>query len=322
PADPARLTLGQRGDAATLEAVKKEFGLDNSKGMQLLLYLNDLSPIALLHLSKENREKYNYRTLINAGGDKGLVIKKPYLRRSYQSRKLVSQLLAEALPNTLVLAFTAFGIAMVAGLILGVIASLNPGSVLSQGVMVVSLLGVSVPSFFAAILLAWFFGFVLSGVTGLPMYGSLYEVDPFEGRYLALENLVLPAIALGIRPLAIITQLTRSSMLDVLSQDYVRTAVAKGLNPRIVLFRHALRNALNPVLTAASGWLASLLAGAFFVEYVFGWRGLGKITVEALVASDLPVVMGAVLLVAVIFVVINLLVDVLYAVLDPRIRLA
>src|SRR6187549_966211 len=118
-----------------------------------------------------------------------------------------------------------------------------------------------------AIIIAYVFGIVLHPLTGLHITGSLFEIDEVTGeRFINLKNLVLPAIALGIRPLAIITQLTRSSMLDVLSQDYVRTATAKGLPPRTVILRHALRNALNPVLTAVSGWLASLLAGAFFIE--------------------------------------------------------
>jgi peptide/nickel transport system permease protein len=162
---------------------------------------------------------------------------------------------------------------------------------------------------------------VLGEYTGLNLSGSLYDYDPFYGRILNLSNLILPALTLGLRPLSIIVQLTRSSMLDVLSKDYIRTAKAKGLTNRQIIWNHALRNALNPVVTAVSGWFASLMAGAFFVEYIFGWNGLGKVTVDALELSDLPVVMGAVLFIAMIFVVINILVDVLYAVLDPRVRL-
>jgi peptide/nickel transport system permease protein len=127
---------------------------------------------------------------------------------------------------------------------------------------------------------------------------------------------------LGIRPLAIITQLTRSAMLDVLNQDYIRTAYAKGLGKKAIIYKHALRNALNPVITAITGWFAELLAGAFFVEYIFGWKGIGKITVDALEKLDYPVVMGAVLLSAAIFVLINFFADVLYRVVDPRIKTA
>jgi peptide/nickel transport system permease protein len=154
------------------------------------------------------------------------------------------------------------------------------------------------------------------------MNGSLYETDPFNGSYLELKNLILPALTLGIRPMAIITQLTRASMLDVLKQDYIRTATAKGLGRVAVIWKHALRNALNPVITAITGWFAELLAGAFFVEYIFGWRGIGKLTVEALEKLDFPVVMGAVLLSSCFFILVNILSDLLYAWVDPRIRRA
>jgi len=160
----------------------------------------------------------------------------------------------------------------------------------------------------------------LSQYTGLHMTGSLFDTDPFEGRHLELKNLILPALTLGIRPLAIITQLTRGAMLDALDQDYIRTAWAKGLGQRTIIWKHALRNALNPVITAVTGWFAELLAGAFFVEYIFGWKGIGKITVDALEKLDFPVVMGSVLLTSFFFIVINLLADLLYGLIDPRVR--
>jgi len=138
---------------------------------------------------------------------------------------------------------------------------------------------------------------------------------------LNLKNLILPAFTLGIRPLSVIIQLTRNSLLEVLSMDYVRTATAKGLSKFVVIFKHAIRNALNPVVTVVSGWFASLLAGAVFVEYIFGWNGIGKEIVDALNNLDMPVVMGSVLLIASVFVVINIVVDILYAIIDPRIRL-
>jgi len=157
----------------------------------------------------------------------------------------------------------------------------------------------------------------------LNMVGSLYTVDDFgRGEFLSLRNIILPAITLGMRPLAIIVELTRSSMLDVLSQDYIRTAKAKGLSNTRIVTRHALRNALNPVVTAISGWLASMLAGAVFVEFVFDWKGLGVVIVDALEKYDLPVVMGAVLFVSVLLVIINIFVDIVYGWLDPRVRVA
>ena len=184
-----------------------------------------------------------------------------------------------------------------------------------------SILGISAPSFFMGIVIAYIFGFVLSDYTGLHMTGSLYDTDPFLGRQLQLQNLILPAVTLGIRPLAIITQLTRSSMLDVLNQDYIRTAYAKGLSKRKVIWKHSLRNALNPVITAVTGWFAELLAGAFFVEYIFGWKGIGKVTVDALEKLDFPVVMGSVLISSFFFIIVNMLADLLYGVVDPRVRL-
>ena len=163
---------------------------------------------------------------------------------------------------------------------------------------------------------------MLSDWTGLHISGSWFEIDDVTGqKRLSLQNLILPAITLGIRPLAIITQLTRSAMLDVLDQDYIRTAYAKGLSTTQVVWRHALPNALNPVVTAVTGWLAELLAGSFFIEYIFGWKGIGKITVDALDKFDFPLVMGSVLLTAFMFIIINLLTDLLYARIDPRVRL-
>ena len=172
------------------------------------------------------------------------------------------------------------------------------------------------------IIIAYVFGFVLSDWTGLHISGNWFDMDDTTGaRRLTLQNLWLPAITLGIRPLAIITQLTRSAMLDVLDQDYIRTAYAKGLSKRTVIWKHGLRNALNPVITAVTGWFAELLAGAFFVEYIFGWQGIGKVTVDALEKLDYPVVMGSVLVSAAFFTLINILADILYGVIDPRIRI-
>ena len=153
------------------------------------------------------------------------------------------------------------------------------------------------------------------------MFGSLYTVDDFgRGDYIDLKNLILTAFTLAIRPLAIITELTRSSVLDVMSQDYIRTARAKGLGLRKVIMKHVLKNALNPVVTAVSGWFASLMAGAVFVEYIFDWKGVGVVIVDALEKYDFPLVMGAVLFISVLLIIINIFADLLYGILDPRIR--
>ena len=321
PGDPARMTQGQRSDVQSLEAVRKEFGLDKPLSQQFLLYVNDLLPLTTHHDDPLTQSKYNYVKLFSVGNDKALVIKKPYLRRSYQTSREVISILSETVPNTLILAVTAMLFATIAGIFLGVVSAVNRDTWIDRAANAFAILGISAPSFFAGIIFAWLFGFVLGDITGLNMSGSLYNYDPFKGEVITLKNLILPMITLGLRPLAIIVQLTRSAMLDVLSQDYIRTAKAKGLSKNRIIYRHALKNALNPVVTAISGWFASLLAGSFFVEYIFGYNGLGKATVEALEMSDFPVVMGAILFIAFIFVIINIIVDILYVYLDPRVKL-
>lgn len=179
----------------------------------------------------------------------------------------------------------------------------------------------SIPSFFSAIIFAWLFGYVLHKYTHLEMTGSLFALDDYGENYtLRLKNLILPAVVMGIRPVAVVTQLMRNSLLEVIQQDYIRTAKAKGLSEFKIIYRHALKNSLNPVVTAVSGWFASMLAGAVFVEYIFGWNGLGKEIVEALNTLDLPVIMGSVLIIAIMFIIINIFVDIIYVKLDPKVR--
>ncbi len=317
--DPSRLIMGQTGDAATQANIRKELYLDQPKWKQFLYYINDVSPVAI-HSSKEIKEKKLKGIFI--GGETKAGIKVPYLRKSYQTKKEVGSVLTEALPGTLILAFAAMFIAILIGIPLGVLAAVKKGTWLDTSSVFASIVGISAPSFFMGIVVAYIFGFLLSDWTGLHINGNWFDVDEITGeRKLTLRNLILPAFTLGIRPLAIITQLTRSAMLDVLSQDYIRTAYAKGLSKTQVIWKHALRNALNPVITAVTGWFAELLAGAFFVEYIFGWKGIGKVTVDALEKLDFPVVMGAVLISATFFIVINILADILYGMVDPRVRM-
>lgn len=321
PGDPARMTMGQRSDVQSLEAVRKEFGLDKSRPVQFFLYLNDLSPISIHDRTAENKSKYHYVELLSVGKEV-VVLKWPYLRRSYQTKREVTTILRETVPNTFVLALSAMIFATVIGILLGVVSAVHKDTWIDKAANSFAILGISAPSFFAGIIIAWLFGFVWSDYTGLNMSGSLYSYDPFKGEIMTWKNLLLPMITLGLRPLAIIVQLTRSAMLDVLAQDYIRTAKAKGLSRHAIIYKHALKNALNPVITAISGWFAGLLAGSFFVEYIFGYNGLGRTTVTALEMSDFPVVMGSILFIAFIFVVINILVDLLYAAIDPRVKLA
>lgn len=325
-ADPAKDMLGQNQTAEQVAAVEKKYGLDKPVLTQYVLYVNDLSPVSFHSNNPEDytflkENKYAAQRLFNFG-NVTVVLKLPYLRESFQkSGKNVSAVIAETLPNTFILAISSIVIAMLLGVLLGVISVLNKDGWLDKLIQLVSTFGMSVPSFFSAILFAWFFGFLLHEYTGLNMTGSLYEVDDFgNGKYIQWKNLILPAVVLGIRPLAVVSQLMRNSLLEVLSQDYIRTAKAKGLSMATIIKRHALKNALNPVVTAISGWFASMLAGAVFVEFIFGWNGIGKEIVDALNKSDLPVIMGTVIVIASLFILINIFVDILYGWLDPKIR--
>ena len=328
PGDPARMMLDQREDSEQLQNIRKKYGFDKPVLTQYVYYLNDLSPISFHSKNQNNytylaENKYQFTSLFSTKNYM-VVLKTPYLRKSFQKNdKNVAEIIAETLPNTAVLAVSAITIAIVVGVVLGIFSALYKDTFFDRIISVISTLGMSVPSFFSAILFAWFFGFVLHKYTNLNMTGSLYEVDDFgEKIYIQWKNLVLPAIVLGIRPLAVVIQLMRNSLLEVLHMDYIRTAKAKGLSTYKIIKTHALKNALNPVVTAVSGWFASMLAGAVFVEYIFNWNGLGKEIVNALNTLDLPVIMGGVIIIAFMFILINILVDIIYGLLDPKIRLS
>ena len=326
-AEPAQMMLGQNATQEQVQVINKKYGFDLPLSKQYVCYLNDLSPLSIHSRTPTDFTFYNNKVY---GGipffktkDFSLVFKFPYLRTSFQkSGKPVSQIIKDTFPNTVVLASISITIALVLGVILGIFGALYKDSWLDKLIQLVSIFGMSVPSFFSAIIFAWLFGFVFQSYTGLSMTGSLYELDDFgEGLQLRLDHIILPAIVLGIRPLAVVSQLMRNSLLEVLSLDYIRTAKAKGLSTFAIVYRHALKNALNPVVTAISGWFAGLLAGAVFVEFIFGWNGIGKELVDALNTSDLPVVMGIVVVIAFTFIMINILVDFVYVFLDPRIKL-
>ena len=327
PGDPARMMLGQSESAEQLSVIQKKYGFDQPLLTQYIYYLNDLSPISY-HIRLNNHYttllsgNYSYKELGRFKNGQ-IVLKYPYLRESFTKQgKKVTEVLEETLPNTIILATTAISIALVFGLIMGVISALYKDRWVDKALLIISTLGMSLPSFFSAILAAWLFGFVWHEFTGLEMTGNLYELDDFgEGYTLELKNLILPALVLGIRPLAVVSQLMRNSLLEVFSQEYIKTAKAKGLDSKKVLWNHAMKNALSPVITAISGWFASMLAGAVFVEYIFGWNGIGKEIVNALNSLDLPVIMGTVLTIASIFVTLNIIVDILYVYLNPKIKL-
>tara|TARA_R110002111_G_scaffold201692_2_gene266723 strand:+ start:94 stop:1107 length:1014 start_codon:yes stop_codon:yes gene_type:complete len=327
PGDPAQMMLGQNEDSEQLALVKQKYGFDKPVTTQFFYYLNDLSPVSFHSNNSEDytflrEDKYSDTALFSIGNTI-TVLKFPYLRESFTKQgKKVSRVLAETLPNTFVLAVSAIIIAIILGIVLGIVSALYKDKWLDKTIQIFSTFGMSIPSFFSAILFAWFFGYVLHEYTNLEMTGSLYELDDFgEGMHIKWKNLILPAIVLGIRPLAVVIQLMRNSLLEVFNQDYIRTARAKGLSEFQIIKKHAVKNALNPVVTAISGWFASMLAGAVFVEYIFGWNGLGKEIVNALNTLDLPVIMGSVLIIAVLFIIINIFVDIIYVWLDPKVKL-
>jgi len=326
PVNSARMTLGQRADAASVKAIEREFRLNLAWHERLLLYFNDLSPISIHNASDENsptfiQQKDVPHTVLFTIGNTSLVTKMPYLGKSFQTRRKVSEVLGDKIMPTAILALSAMLFASIFGIVFGVFAAIKQYSVWDNLILIFSTFGISQPAYFSGIILAMIFGYYLSDYTGLNVRGSLTDVDIMGDTIYVWKNLWLPMFALGIRPISIITQLTRSSMLDVLHQDFVRTAKAKGLSNNLVIFKHALRNAMNPVVTSISGWLAALLTGAFFIEKVFDYKGLGLQTIESLLVFDFPVVMGSVLFVAFVFIVMNTFTDLLYAVLDPRVTI-
>lgn len=301
--DPVEMMVGQNADAATREAIRIRYHLDEPVWMQYILYLHDLSPIGK-----------------DASGSFG--IKSPSLGTSLQAGKPVVQLILDHMPGSAVLAGVSVLLASVLGISMGIVSALKPNGLLDRTNGVLAQLGMSAPSFWVAVILIWIFAIVLGPWTGLPANGywirdSVFSLDTHaDPRYM-----VLPALALGIRPLSVIFMLSRGGLIEIMQGDYVRTARAKGLHETIVVFRHALRNSLPPVITAVSGWLASLLAGAFFIEYMFNWKGLGSLTIGALYRQDFPLLSGCILLTGAIFIMVNMLVEICYAWLDPRIRL-
>lgn len=326
PGDPSRMMLGQRDNEQMRLTIQKKYGFDKPLLQQYAYFINDLVPISIHSTNSDdfsNLAKHAYSVFGSIHMNKyDVVLKAPYLRESFVRKGVsVSSIIANTLPNTFVLALTSMSFALVLGISFGLVCALYEHKFIDQFLSSTAVFGMALPSFFSAIIIAWLFGYVYQKYTGLSMTGSLYEVDDYgRGETLVLKNLVLPAFTLGIRPLAVVLQLTRNSILDTLQEDYIRTARAKGLSNFRVLIFHALPNALNPVITAASGWLASMLAGAVFVEFIFGWNGIGKEIVYALDYLDLPLVMGAVLTLSICFVFITIFTDILYYILDPRIK--
>lgn len=297
---------GQQTDSATIAALKQELRLDLPVWKQVAWYLNDLSPIGL----KSNPD---------AGLSLGF--KWPSFGKSYQTGRAVSDIVASAFPATLILALASMLLAGFGGIALGYVAARHENQWWEKLLLTISTAGMALPSFFSAILIAWIFGFVLHHITGLPPWGSLFYIDNLSGeRHLALQHLILPAFTLGIRPLSVMIQMTKNTLLSNRDLLFVRTAEAKGLPSKRVWIVHLLRASLGPVWTTFTGWFGSLLAGAVFVEYIFGWKGLGRALVLGIQTMDYPVVMGCIITTSALFALLNGLTDLGHEALDPQRR--
>ncbi|MGH7362198.1 MAG: ABC transporter permease [Candidatus Methylomirabilales bacterium] len=301
PGDPAVAMLGERATPERVAAVRAQLGLDEPLYKQYLIYLRKV-----------------------AQGDLGLSI--------LRGDPVLADLL-HRFPATVELALSAILLALAIGIPLGIVSAVWRNSLFDGVSRLVALTGVSMPIFWLGLMLAWFFGVELGWLpTGFRLdtdvavspVTNFYVLDSLltgNGQALSstLRHLILPAVCLGTIPLAIIARMTRASLLEVLSQDYIRTAEAKGLPQRGVVLRHAMRNALLPILTVTGLQVGHLLAGAILTETIFSWPGIGLWVYEAIQARDYPIVQGATLFIATVFVLVNLCTDLLYATVDPRI---
>ncbi len=302
PGDPAQILLGQQATPERVAQVREQLGLDKPLLTQYLLFLKGA-----------------------ATGDLG---------DSIVTGRPVTVELLDRFPATLELALAALLFAVVVGIPVGVIAAVKQYSLLDKLTSVIALTGVSMPIFWLALILVVIFtvnlnllpfpgrlsnGVAITKITGMVIPDSLLTLN-FAGFWDGLKHLIMPAIALGTIPMAVVTRMTRSSMLEVMGEDYVRTARAKGVVPWRVVFRHALRNAMLPVVTVIGLQFGLLMSGAVLTETIFGWGGIGQIALESIYRRDYAMIQGVVLYGAAFFVLVNLLVDVLYAILDPRVR--
>lgn len=293
---------GQNTDQETIDKLKKELNLDLPVYKQVGIYCMKLIPF---HINKNS-----------------LGFQKPDLGMSYQTNKKVSSIISQTIGSTIILAFASIIFATIVGIILGYLASIKPNSWLDQTILLISSSGMALPSFFAAVLLSWFLGYILHEYTGLNTWGSLFIIDDYTGeKMISFKNLILPSVTLGIRPLSVIAQLTKKNILEVQAMDFIRTAKAKGLSNHTIFIKHVLKNILNPLITAISGWLGGMLAGAVFIEYIYGWKGIGKEIVDGLQKLDYPVVMGCIISITTMFVLLQIVVDIMYSIIDPRVKL-
>lgn len=314
PGDPALLILGERATPAQWQTLRAQMGLDRA----LFIDLSGQRPFY------DTQYLAFLQDLLTGNLGDSIVHKRPVLTE-----------LGERFPATVELALAALVIAMLVGMPLGLLAALWRGSLVDTFLLIVALLGVSIPVFWLGMMFQyWFavqrhflpislrvdleFSHNFQLITGLYTLDGLLRGRP-EVTYNALRHLLMPAVVLSTVPLAIIARMTRAALLEVLGQEYIRTARAKGLRQRVILIRHALRNALLPVVTVIGLQLGLLLSGTILTETVFAWPGIGRWLLEGIQGRDYPVVQGGIIFVALIFVLVNTVVDLIYVFLDPRI---
>ncbi|OUM90081.1 ABC transporter permease [Caldibacillus debilis] len=282
PGDPASVMLGPQASVEDVKELREELGLNDPLHVQFFHYMKDLLT-----------------------GDLGV---------SLTYNEPVIGLILERFPNTLILSFSALLIAILIGVPAGIIAAYKQNSLIDYAVMLVSLIGVSMPIFWLGVMLVLYFSVHLGWLPATGM-GS-----PEDGMLSFLKYLILPSITLATIPMANFARITRSSMLEVISQEYIKTARAKGLSEFLVVCKHAFKNALTPILTVLGMQISMMLGGAVLTETVYSWPGMGRLIVDAIEKRDFVVVQGTVLFIAVIFILVNLLVDILYKVVNPKIN--
>ncbi len=302
PGDPAQTMLGERASPEALAQLRESMGLNEPLHIQFIDFFKGL-------LSFD-------------------------LGRSIMSNNPVMNEISVRFPATLELSFFAIVFAVVVGIPAGIFAATHQNSLFDNFSMLVALIGVSMPIFWLGLMLIWLFAVILGWlppssrlsvgiemeyITNILFIDSIIQMN-WTALKDVLSHLILPALALGTIPMAIIARMTRSSMLEVLKQDYIRTAYSKGLQDRVVVYKHALKNAFIPIITVVGLQFGVLLGGAVLTETIFSWPGLGKYLVDAIYARDFPVVQGGILFFAISFVFVNLLVDISYAAIDPRIE--
>jgi len=302
PGDPARTMLGERATQEQLNEIREKYGLDKPLYIQYGIWLN-----GVLH------------------GDLG---------RSITTHDEVAKEIGDRFPNTMELAIAAMLFAVIVGVFAGIISATKQYSITDYTFMGVALFGISMPVFWLGIMLMMIFGVFLGWlpiggridllipfqrVTGFMLFDSIITGN-FPALISVLRHLILPAVALGTIPMAMIARVSRSSMLEVLRQDFIRTERAKGLSERMVIYKHAVRNAMVPVVTVIGLNFGLLLAGAILTETVFSWPGIGRLVVNAVYERDYPLVVGCILAFAIVFVIVNLITDILYTRIDPRIQ--